>query len=249
MVNIINNVLDKIKQRDIKPKSRFSFLAKNYAFWLAAIISIIIGAVTISVMLFVILNQDWELMERVGGFWPFVVRILPFFWLVIFVLFSIIVFFEVRQAEGGYKYNMPIILVGYVAASALFGSILYACGAGNVIERSFVDHAPFYADIVRPRHEMWQHPEKGMLVGKIYDLDPELLELLDVKNESWNIDIKNLKIPPRIPELEVGMMVRFFGEVVGEHEFRAETVRPHKLPIKNMMNRIPPPLPRKMFSQ
>ncbi|HAT03191.1 MAG TPA: hypothetical protein DCS29_00225 [Candidatus Magasanikbacteria bacterium] len=245
---ITDKILDKIK--DIKPKSRFSFLAKNYAFWGAGVVSIVIGAITVSAILFVLLNQDWDLTGRAGGMWHVLLFVLPYFWIAVFVLFVIIAYYEVRHIEGGYRVTLPIIIGAYFVASIVLGIGMYTVGVGERTEKTFVDHAPLYGRLSEPRHEIWHSPEQGLLLGMIAEIqDDKIIILNDIEQEVWTVNIVDVRFPPSIPSLQVGMLIKCAGEVTGDHMFEAEIIRPHLMPMHPMMKNMKEIDPRLRISR
>ncbi|PLX28937.1 hypothetical protein C0581_00485 [Candidatus Parcubacteria bacterium] len=227
--NISDNILDKIK--DTKPKSRFAFLAKNYAFWSAALLSIVIGAITVSVMIFIFVNHEWALAGRASGMFKNLVYVLPYFWLVIFLLFIIIAYYEVRHVRGGYKIALPIILGVYIFSTFLLGFGLYKVGVGNSVEEFSVDHAPLYHHLAEKRQQLLQNPEQGIIIGKVMGMKEDSLNLVDFKENVWDVNTEEVFISPHVKmDILLDKIIIIYGEKVGDREFEAEGIKPYMLP-------------------
>jgi len=227
--NIADNILDKIK--DKKPKSKFAFLAKNYAYWFAGIFSIVIGAITVSVMIFIFANHEWALASRSGGILKHLVYVLPYFWLLVFALFVTITYFEIKHIKGGYRVTLPIIIGVYILSTFVLGFGLYKLGAGEEVEDIFVEKAPFYHHFAEPRQRLFQDPEQGLLIGRVLQISGDEMLLLDFDGEEWIIYISQEDLPPHLEtEMLLDKMMVIFGESQGDHMFEAEGIRPHVLP-------------------
>ena len=64
--SISKKILQKIRKEQIKPKPKWEFLLKNYVFWGAFILSIIVGGLASSVAIFRLVNNDWDIMHKLG---------------------------------------------------------------------------------------------------------------------------------------------------------------------------------------
>lgn len=233
MEDLSKNILEKIKQEDIKPKSKFGFLAKNYAFWVAAIFSVLIGALTFAAILFILLNQDLMFfMQARGNSLRFILVALPYFWFAIFSVFIVLAYYNVKHVERGYKFSLPIIIGAYFVFTILLGSLFYTFGIGEYTENMFVQNVPFYGNMVERRQIMWHVPENGLIMGRVIEFDTgKKILLLDMKQEKWNVDITDAVYPPHMM-IRKEMMIKVLGEVSGDHMFYAHEIRPHMLPMK-----------------
>lgn len=228
-MNISKDVLDKIKTEDIKPKSRWSFLVKNYMFWVAGFLAVAVGSIAVSVIIFVINNQEWSLAGRAGGFLYVLVYVLPYFWLVVFALFILVAYYNIRHIDGGYKYQLGVIIAIYFLLSILFGSIFYAVGLGEKTDRMLSRRSPFYGHFAEMPNKVWHKPGAGMMVGKIMNLDDnkETFNFLDINNKDWVVDCRHAKKPPMFI-LGQGQIVSVVGRSVDDNHFVAEEVMPFK---------------------
>jgi len=228
-MNIIKDVLDKIKTEDIKPKSRWSFLVKNYLFWMAGVLAVAVGSIAVSVMIFVINNQEWSLAGRAGGFFYVLVYVLPYFWLVVFALFILVTYYNIRQIDGGYKYQLGVIIAIYFLLSILFGSVFYAVGLGEKTDDMLIMRSPFYGHFAEMPNKVWHKPGAGMMVGKIISLDDnkEMFNLLDINNKDWIVDCRHAERPPMFI-LGQGQIVSVVGRPEDSNHFTAEAVLPFK---------------------
>ena len=64
--DISKDILNKIKEEDIKPKSKCSFIAKNVIFWAVFVLTLILGSLSTSIAIFMLRNNYWELHQKIG---------------------------------------------------------------------------------------------------------------------------------------------------------------------------------------
>jgi len=240
-MNIGKDVLDKIKTEDIKPKSRWSFLVKNYIFWIAGVLAVAVGSIAVSVIMFVVQNQQWSLVGRAGGFLHVLIYVLPYFWLVVFALFVLVAYYNIRHIDGGYKYQLGIIIAIYLGLSVLFGTFFYAVGLGEKTDDMMNRRSPFYGHFAEMPNKVWHKPGAGMMVGKIIDLDKnkETFNLLDINSKDWVIDCRRAKKPPMFI-LENGQIVSVVGHSEDDKHFIAEAVLPFKGFDRKLKGDCPP---------
>ena len=81
--NIPNQVLEKIK--NIRPTPRWQFLLRDYSVWILGAVSLALGSLSFSVVLFMLANNDWDIYSEISNsFFKFLLITLPYFWLVFF---------------------------------------------------------------------------------------------------------------------------------------------------------------------
>jgi len=82
--NLKNKILEEIKEKDISPKPRWQFLLKDYCIWVLGGISIFIGGIAFSLIVFVLMNSDWESYRYLSnGFFEHLVKMAPYLWIMV----------------------------------------------------------------------------------------------------------------------------------------------------------------------
>lgn len=242
MSNISNKILGKIQEEDIQPEPKYKFLLRSYIFWGATGLSLIIGALAVSVILFVILNQDWSNYKYTGfSLTKFLLLTMPYFWLIASGLFLLLAYYNFKHTKFGYRYRFSVIILIYFTISIVLGGVSYAAGAGDKIEEVFVEKMPLYEKIIERRHMMWQKPEQGILIGKIEKANRNEVILLDPKGNKWQVDVADVRLPARV-KLQDNLKVRIIGEKLEDFKFKAKDIRPWRLPglMKKKLNlRLP----------
>ena len=221
--NISQIALERIKGEGIKPISRNVFNVKRVLFWLMVAISLVITALAFSLILSALFNDDWDLYGKLG--FNFILRTLPYFWFVSLIVFIILGEFYYRKTLLGHRKNLLIILGVYLLYVVFFGGIFYLVGIGSFIEQALLENAPVYSNFILNRHEVWLHPEEGLLSGEIVIVDGNEIELIDTNGSVWIINTEEAFTNGNV-KLEVGEKVKILGDKVEENIFNAEEIRP-----------------------
>lgn len=227
--DLSQNIVDKIKEKDVKPKPKWEFLLKGYLVWFAFGLTVISGALAVSVAIFHFDATDWQIRQQLGksGF-EFFLTHLPYIWIIAFAIFIILADYNLRHTEKGYKYSLATIIITSLASSIILGSVFYFTGTGKALDNALLKHIPPYQQLsYNPRLKIWSQPEKGLLAGEISKIkDESTILLIDFQNQEWEV-LMLPKIPPN--KLHKGMLVKTIGEATGESTFEAQDLRPWKL--------------------
>lgn len=118
-------------------------------------------------------------------------------------------------------------MLGSAGLSVFFGSIFYAMGMGNAMDRVMVKSMPFYdASRHKARNELWLQPEIGLVMGKVVSLDniSNQMVIQDVQGRDWQIDEKEA-VPNPAEVITVGKIVKVIGTKDGDNKFIAKEIR------------------------
>ena len=233
---ITKKVLEKIKKEEIKPEAKWKFLLKNYFVWGLFAISIIVGALAVAVIIFGIKISDWDMYDRLaGGPVKFLIMTLSYFWLLIFVVFVSVAYYNLKHTKKGYKYNIFTIVAVSLLSTILLGGFAYTVGFGEKLENSLVQKAPFYNGMEHKREMMWNQHERGVLAGKILELREGELDLEDIEKIRWRVFTGSAEMMPTVV-LEDGKMIGIFGKKIDDNTFEAHKIMPFK---KNGLKKPP----------
>lgn len=245
-------ILQTIKERHLKPTPRWHFLLKDYVLWGLTLVSFVIGSLAFAVVLYMIINNDWDVYENINdSLLEFIFVTLPYFWIVLLVLFIIAADYNIRHTKKGYRYGLHIIVLASVFGSMIVGTIFYNVGLGQAIDDVFVDQVPYYQKFLGMRHIRWTQPEMGLLAGVIVSKDGNRhFEIQDRNNVIWNVDAENAMFIGGIEPME-GEVIRMIGERTGENVFTAHQIiigmkgpgfrkfRMHHKPLNLLDTKIP----------
>jgi hypothetical protein len=144
MNEIRKDILDKIKKGEIKKTSQFYFMVKNYFFWFLFVFSILIGSLAVSSSL-VRIFFDLPAFEHIyEGGTEYFFLVLPYLWILILALFATSAWFNYKHTKKAYKKHNFLIVAGAIISSLVLGSLLFATGAGEVLEHQMQKNFPVY---------------------------------------------------------------------------------------------------------
>jgi hypothetical protein len=219
-------VLEKLKEKNIKPKARWGFLLKNYSIWALGVICLVVGSLSFAVVFYMFRYNDWEIYQNVNdSLLEFLLITMPYFWILLIGLFIAIVNYNIKHTKHGYKYNIKIILLVTIVSSVVLGGILFKAGVGRAIDNIMLEKAPFYKHVINHRMGMWSNPEKGMLMGEIVGVLDNGFSLIESNGKIWVVDTNNARIIS-IVKIEEGEIIKLVGKRIGETEFKAIIVAP-----------------------
>ncbi len=115
--------------------------------------------------------------------------------------------------------------------SVILGGAFYEVGLGDGVDALMGRSLPLY-DLSKhsARREIWMQPEKGLIMGKIVDVDDQddLITVSDEKGQKWKVSEKGAKWKIKLKnklEDKKGKIVKIIGERKGEDEFEAKEIR------------------------
>jgi len=239
MKNLSEQVLKQIKEDNIKPKPRWHFVLKNYFIWLLFGISIILGCLAFSMILFMVIQLDWDVYQYVGdSFLKTLFISLPYLWLLFLILFIATAYYNFIHTKRGYRFRFITIVLMSLFISVMFGTYLYFNGFSENIENIFFKKIPYYNILVYTCEEQWMQPEKGLLAGTIVGIEfsEHSIELIDFNNSHWQVDTSKSIIKGNL-QLSNGLKIKMIGNMIDKAYFQAIEIRPwkgqRKMLIKN----------------
>ena len=226
---ISNKVLEKIKKEHLKPKPKWEFLLKNYVFWSAFAMAIIIGGLVASMVIFKIINNDWDIARRLGHHpVAFGFKTMPFFWIIIFAAFVFIAHYNFKHTKRGYRFKLPLTIVASLLISVLLGFSFLGMGVAKKMDEKAQKHLPFLEGTrFEQRMDMWSQIDKGVIAGEIIEIEDGFIEIENLEGETWNINTKDVS-KKDLQDIEEGMIVGIIGEKGDDGNFNAEKIRPWK---------------------
>ncbi|MDA3839866.1 MAG: hypothetical protein PF572_02145 [Patescibacteria group bacterium] len=220
-------VLAKIKEKKIERKAKWTFLLRNYVVWGAGIISLLVGGLALSVVIYMMRHNGWGEYSYVSdSFLQFIFLTLPYFWLVFLGLFVFIADYYIKHTNKGYRYRLPVVVVGSIFVSFLLGGLFYNLGMGQAIDDVLGRQAPFYRQFINPNMKRWNNPEKGLLSGKIISVNSESeFFLRDIDNTEWIVFYEETLVHP-IFGVKEDMQINILGKMIGQDSFKADHIKP-----------------------
>lgn len=210
-----------IKERDVSPKPRWSFVAWNAAFLFLAFLTILLGALTVATFAYLVADRDWDVYREVGSRNAFfTLRSLPYLWLAALMVLVAATYAAFTRTRRGYRFAPVTILGGSVLASLALGSGMYVVGAGSRTHE-LARHVPAYETLVIAPDRFWDHPDSGFLAGTVVTTSTGQFFLDDGRGTLWQVSVADAALM-----LEGNARVRVIGMRTGERAFAASSVRP-----------------------
>ena len=221
----LKTIVDRIKEKNIKQRPKWYFTTLNTLIWICYIICILIGAASFSVILFSIHQTDFNLISHMShSRLEMFLGILPFFWIIILLIFlfaSIIIF---HKSKSGYKFNWFRLLTFSAAVSVLLGVLFFIGGGGLQLEYIFSEKVSFYQSIHENNKKIWMNPEEGYLSGTIEKISGDIIHLIDFNNKKWDVDYSNASISGSVI-LKRGERVKLIGKITQQNNFYVSEIR------------------------
>ncbi len=218
-------IIEKIKKERIRQKPKWYFVVPNILIWLSFIILIFVGAAAFSIVLLSIQQTDFNLVSHMShSKVEFFLGLLPFFWIVILLIFLGGALFTFKKSKKGYKFGWTRLLGLSTAVSILLGTMFFIGGGGHWLENTFAEQVSYYESIQQQKQKIWMKPEEGFLSGVIEKIDGDNLQLIDFNNKRWNIDYGDSFISPSV-SLKKGEQVKLIGKITDVNTFQAKEMR------------------------
>ncbi|MEI6887084.1 MAG: hypothetical protein WCK31_02490 [bacterium] len=228
MDKLSKNVLEKIKENNVKPLPKWEFLLKKYFILAVFTINLILGSFGFSLTIYLISNNevltDTSLASNLGELLVFSI---PFVW-ILFTIFCIFVaYYNFKHSEEGYKYSIFKVMLISIGISIILGFAINFSGISGKLNTIFDQNIPIYSHTVDLRSQVWMRPEEGYLSGTIkkINLESNTIEILDLNNQVWEISIKDAFIKGRV-KVQNNEKIKILGKETSDTTFNATEIRP-----------------------
>ncbi len=224
--DLSSQILEDIREKKIKPRPKWHFTVKNVLFAGFVALLLAFGSIAFSILLFLLINNDWDLRRRVApGLLAFLFSTFPYIWLILFILFILISYFIFRKIKGGYRFKFSLVIILGAIAVLVAGSILYKAGLAKTLDLAFRRGLPQYQQIIERRNNIWLQPEQGILIGKVIEFkNSDQVVIIDPKENKWIVDISKVTIEEK-NIIKEGWPVKIIGEIIKNDNFGARSVR------------------------
>lgn len=216
-----DNILQQIKEKNILPKAKWRFLLKNYLIWLLGILSLIFGAISTSLIFYMLRGFGHPIGNRFPKSFEAVFFLIPFFWIICLVVFAFSVYYYIKHTKNGYRYSTKVIILLTILFSLFLGILFNIFGLDRRIDDTLGRRAPFYDQVINPQIQYWSDPEDGRLTGLVIEKRNALsYYLADKDGEVWEILLKE------DGQLEIGRPIRAIGEIKRKKVFEIKEIMP-----------------------
>ncbi|MDD2935018.1 MAG: hypothetical protein PHX25_00930 [Candidatus Pacebacteria bacterium] len=232
--NLKNKILEAIKEKDISPKPKWQFLLKDYFLWFLGAISVFVGGVAVSLIIFTLINSDWEYYRYLSNsLFEHIVKMAPYLWIVVLGGFVLTADYNFSNTKDGYKYSVPKITGLSILFSIILGGLFYQFGLAYFTDYMLGINMPMYHGFIEKRQDLWNRPEEGLLAGTIVPLEKsDAILVKDFDGKEWNVEVGRLNRIDFII-LDEAETVALIGYVKNENTFDACMVKPWRVGGEN----------------
>ncbi len=225
-------ILTRIEKESVCPRSRLFFGSIECGVWALWGLTVLFGALSVAVTLFVVTFQQYSLYEAThASFFAFAVDVLPYLWIILFAAMVLFAVYNLRHTKNGYRYPLWKIVGSSLLVSLAGGSLLHLAGVGFNFDKQMGLFSKDYQSQEKRELALWQSPQEGRLVGAFLSAEdgvPQPLFVLeDVAGVRWATDVSELhELDTYL--LSTGKRVRVLGllEDVNPPTFHACVVFP-----------------------
>jgi hypothetical protein len=214
MKNISEEVVKKIKEEKIEPKSKWSCNFYNGLWWAFFIVSILLGALFLAIIFFLISDIDWNIREHLGqSSFGFFFRVIPFIWIALSIAILLLAYLNLRNTRKGYKYSWLAVLLLMGVILLMSSVVLHALRVNKQANSFLKSNIPSYKRMVCDRENLWSQPERGLLAGTImiFIQGDNKMKLVDFNNDVWEITFgENANIHRKV-KLTERELIRLIG--------------------------------------
>lgn len=208
-------VLDRINTEKVGLSPRWQFILSEYGIWILWVLSVLFGAVAFSVMLFVFMHAGFAFHEATHTtVIDFYVEVLPYLWIIVFILMAVLAHFYLRHTKYGYKYTLSEIVGSSLLFSFIGGIALHVVGVGYFVDVQTGRNIPSYPTVERMETKLWQAPQQGRMIGSLQRGAERGAPALftDSNGAQWTLSTTELN-PMDLDLLYSGEPVRLLGVV------------------------------------
>lgn len=214
--NIKENILDKIEREKLFPKASWRFFLNRFLLWVPAVLSILIGSMAVSAILFDLTNAGWEYYEKThSSFGNFFFEAIPYVWIGISVIFGFLAIKQIRNTYGGYRLNITVIVLVSVLISVVIGAVAYAQGVGAIVDRNIGERLPFHTPAEDRQIRVWGDLDSGRISGEIKQKNEKNIILETFNGETWIVDTSSVS-PLSVFVIENENKIRALGYIQDE---------------------------------
>ena len=236
-MDIKQKILDTIKNEHITPIPAWKFFMGTYGLWILSGVLLILGSFGVASIVFLFTKNDWDIYTELSeSKFTHIVSTLPYLWFAIFVIMLILLYVDIRHTKRGYSYtSLPLFFAAF-GASILLGFGLHVIGVGQKIDTIITKTDPHYAHMFNPRLRALSQPEKGILMGKVTNIETisSTTTRMYVENPllegTWVVIVQPTTILPP-SGIQIQDRIRVLGEEIkdvdtAEHQFFAHIILP-----------------------
>ncbi len=225
IASLVKKTYARIESEHVTPRPKWQFLLKNWVFWLFGILSIILGSISFSTIIFLFVDHDATARTYLNeSIFEDILQTIPYLWIIVLLILIGISQYAVRHTDRGYRYRTSRVIAGVVSGSILLGSVFSLLEVGEQVEDFLILRAPYYDELTYTTRDTWSHPERGLLGGTVTEaVTGTEFGLKDFHNKIWRVDLGHIE-PTEAALIKVGSTIKIVGSQEDVATFRAARI-------------------------
>jgi hypothetical protein len=221
--------MEKIMKGEVIKRPRVRFVLFNIALWFFGVLSVFVGALIVSIIIFTITNSDMDLHREIYGCAvPRITFVIIGVWVLLTGLFITLCDVSIRHTNRGYVYPLwAIVAINFLLSVAL-GAMFYKVGVSYYVDHLLGTHMPYYYNVDKRRMMLFNMPEKGIIMGQIISYDPSYVVIMTPEDHLLAVSTGNID-PQKQERLQASDQVVFLGRVNEDGVFVACDVRARQI--------------------
>ena len=211
--NLKETVLAKLEGECIQPRPKLFWHCQSCLVWVLWGGSVLLGAVSVAVLIFAAAHMRFALYEATHDTpLSFALEVLPYIWVVVFVLMAALAYFNFRHTKRGYRYPLAQVVISSLVFSIIGGAVLHLAGVGQALDARLGAYMKTYHSLEERELARWQRPKAGRLVGRMVSSasSSSVVVFTDRNRSTWQLETMDLHAPDRRVLLS-GKQVRVLG--------------------------------------
>lgn len=205
-----NKIQEQINAKNITPIPRWRFVLLRISLGIVASLSVIIGSFAVGAIVYLIAEQNRHGLNAVPRDWAEFLLMIPFIWIIILILFTIIAEVSIKHIKQGYRYSLGMILSISILSSIFLGLCISYVGLGRKTHE-FFRKLPIYESSTYDSRAAWNRPTLGRLAGVVVSIqNGNEFSIIDFRERMWRVRFsapaRNLFSVP-----EINSTVRMIG--------------------------------------
>lgn len=225
MKDISKKVLDNINTNKLKPIPKYVFALRDIVVAISAILFVLLGIISVSLIAFNIFNQDWDIYKNLNeSFVAYLILYIPYLWIILSIIFIIITILNIKKSKNGYKYSSIGVILACIIIPIIAGLVVNESGLGSFIDEYLGTRLSGYKTVEDKKNDIWNQPENGLLSGEIVSVADETIIIKTNDTMSWTVEYSQANIKGNA-NIEIGTKIKLIGIVEGEI-FKVKEIRP-----------------------
>lgn len=220
-----SDILNKIKEEKIMPKSHFQVHWKNYVFWFVWCVIMIFGAISFSLILLNVLDIRPEFLREIGigRYMRLFGETMPFLWIILVLVAFGTGYMAMRKTRKGYRYSMIFVTTIIVLIMSLLGALFHMTKLNKQVGGRMINNESMMR-MGFPAQERMMRPGEGMMGGRVVSFSDTEIFVENIRGDEWKI-IYDKKTKMQLKEdLRTDLFIAVTGEKIDKDVFHADAI-------------------------